>query len=218
MSPTIRSVETKADRKAFVNLAWDIYANDPNWVPPLKDEVMGLITPGKNPWFGHAEARFFLAERGGKGRRTHLGAGRPTRPGDAAGSGGGPETGHWGMLEAKDQETARALITAAEAWLRDRGMRTAMGPFSLSVWDEPRRAGERVRPSAHGDDGSPSRKLSPLDRGGRLSRREGSLHLSGEDRQRVPAARPSASSPPASATRASGCARWTSPASPRRRR
>ena len=35
-------------------------------MPPLKDEVHGLITPGKNPWFEHAKAEFWLAERGGK--------------------------------------------------------------------------------------------------------------------------------------------------------
>ena len=62
---TIRPVESKADRQAFVNLAWDVYRDDPAWVPPLKDEVHGLITPGKNPWFEHAKAKFWLAERDG---------------------------------------------------------------------------------------------------------------------------------------------------------
>jgi hypothetical protein len=32
---TIRPVESKADRQAFVNLAWDVYRGDPAWVPPL---------------------------------------------------------------------------------------------------------------------------------------------------------------------------------------
>ena len=63
---TIRPVQTKKDRKAFVDLAWDVYKDDPAWVPPLKDEVHGLITPGKNPWFEHAKAQLWLAERGGK--------------------------------------------------------------------------------------------------------------------------------------------------------
>ena len=63
---TIRQVTTKADKKAFVNLAFALNASDPNWMPPLKDEVMGLITPGRNPWFEHAEAAFFLAERDGR--------------------------------------------------------------------------------------------------------------------------------------------------------
>jgi hypothetical protein len=54
-----------ADRKAFVELAFCLNADDPNWVPPLKQEVHGLITPRKNPWFEHAEAQLFVAERDG---------------------------------------------------------------------------------------------------------------------------------------------------------
>jgi hypothetical protein len=101
-------------------------------VPPLKDEVNGLITPGKNPWFEHAEGAFFLAERGGKvvGRISaqvdqlvleHMGAG----------------LGQWGMFEGEDEGVFRALIAVAEDWLRARGMTRSMGPFSLGIWDEP---------------------------------------------------------------------------------
>ena len=68
---TIRPVLTKKDRKAFVDFAWDVYKNDPAWIPPLKDEVHGLITPGKNPWFEHARAQLWLAElHGTNGLRT----------------------------------------------------------------------------------------------------------------------------------------------------
>ena len=59
---SIRPVITKADRKAFVDLPFRLYKDNPNWVPPLKDEAMGLITPGKNPFFEHAEAQLFLAD------------------------------------------------------------------------------------------------------------------------------------------------------------
>src|SRR5918997_5810735 len=118
---TIRPVETKADRKAFVDLAWQVYRDDPAWVPPLKDEVHGLITPGKNPWFEHARAQLWLAERGGKvvGRISaqvhqlvleHMGAG----------------TGQWGMFEALDAEAAAALIATADEWLRGQGMTRAL--------------------------------------------------------------------------------------------
>jgi len=65
MHITVRPVESAADRKAFVELAFCLNAGDPNWVPPLKQEVYGLITPGKNPWFKHAEAQLFVAERDG---------------------------------------------------------------------------------------------------------------------------------------------------------
>jgi hypothetical protein len=129
---TVRPVASKADKKAFVELAYRLNLRDPNWVPPLKDEIRGLITPGKNPWFEHAEAQFFLAERAGKvvGRISaqidqlvleHMGAG----------------LGQWGMFDAEDEEVAAALLTAAEAWLRSRNMTRSMGPFSLGIWDEP---------------------------------------------------------------------------------
>jgi hypothetical protein len=131
-SLTIRPVRTKKDRKAFVDFAWQVYKDDSAWVPPLKDEVHGLITPGKNPWFEHARAQLWLAERGGKvvGRisaqvdelvQQHMGQG----------------TGQWGMFEALSDEAALALIATAEDWLREQGMSRALGPISLSIWDEP---------------------------------------------------------------------------------
>ena len=129
---TIRPVVTKKDKKAFVDLAWEVYKNDPAWVPPLKDEVHGLITPGKNPWFEHARAQLWLAERGDKvvGRisaqvdelvQEHMGQG----------------TGQWGMFEVLDGAAAAVLIATAEDWLRAQGMTRALGPISLSIWDEP---------------------------------------------------------------------------------
>jgi len=132
MTVAIRPVEDAADRKAFVDLAYDLNRSDPNWVPPLKTEVHGLLDARTNPWFEHAEARLFLAERGGRavGRISaqvdqlvlrHMGKG----------------IGQWGMFEAADAEVAAELIHRAEAWLRGRDMTRSMGPFSLSIWDEP---------------------------------------------------------------------------------
>ena len=131
-SLSIRPVESKADRKAFVDFAWEVYRDDPAWIPPLKDEVHGLLSPKKNPWFEHARAQLWLAERDGKlvGRISaqvddlvleHMGQG----------------TGQWGMFEALDADAAAALIETAEDWLRTQGMTRSLGPFSLSIWDEP---------------------------------------------------------------------------------
>lgn len=137
MSIAIRRVKGRADRRSFVELPFRLYAHDPHWVPPLRDEVYGLITPGKNPWFGHGTAQLFLASRDGQvtGRISahldHLALAQPLEQGM------GPGTGNWGMLEAEDSETAAALIAAAEDWLRGQGMTRALGPLSLSIWDEP---------------------------------------------------------------------------------
>jgi hypothetical protein len=41
------------------------------------------------------------------------------------------------MFEALDGEAAASLIATAEDWLRAQGMARALGPVSLSIWDEP---------------------------------------------------------------------------------
>lgn len=133
----IRPVLNKADLKAFVDLPYRLYANDPHWVPPLKNDVRDLLTPDKNPWFEHGEAQFFLAERGRQavGRiSAHLDMLALQQPPE---QGMGPGTGNWGMFEAEDYDSAAALIAAAENWLRTKGMSRSLGPLSLSIWDEP---------------------------------------------------------------------------------
>ena len=131
-TPTIRPVESKADRKAFVDFAWEVYRDDPHWIPPLKDEVHGLLDPKKNPWFGHGRAQLWLAERNGKvvGRVS-------AQVDDLVQVHMEPGTGQWGMFEALDSEAAAALISTAEDWLRGQGMVRALGPISISIWDEP---------------------------------------------------------------------------------
>ncbi len=134
---TIRPVLTKADRKAFVDLPFRLYRDNPSWVPPLKDESYGLITPGKNPFFEHAVAQLFLAERNGRvvGRISasidHMWTPMP------ADKGGGADSGNWGYLDAEDKGVADLLIAAAEDWLRAQGVRRALGPVSMSIWEEP---------------------------------------------------------------------------------
>lgn len=131
---SIRPVADAAGRAAFVELVYAIYADDPQFVPPLRGEARGLIGgAATNPWFLHARAAFWLAYRGTVvvGRISaqidelvleHMGAG----------------TGQWGMFECTDDAAAAAaLFATAEDWLRAQGMTRALGPFSLSIWDEP---------------------------------------------------------------------------------
>ena len=134
---TIRPVETKADRKAFVDLPFRLYAGDPNWVPPLKGEALGLITPEKNGWYSHAKAQLFLATGDGKvvGRiSAHVDTLALTMPAD---QGMGPGVGFWGLMDAETEAVFKALIAAAEDWLRGEGMSRALGPISQSIWEEP---------------------------------------------------------------------------------
>lgn len=133
----ITPVRTKRDRERFVDLPFRLYRDDPNWVPPLKREALGLITPGKNGWFSHAKAQLFLVERDGRvvGRiSAHIDTLALTMP---AAQGFGPGVGQWGLFDAEDADTGSALIATAEAWLREQGVTRALGPISMSVWEDP---------------------------------------------------------------------------------
>jgi hypothetical protein len=129
---TIREVKTKADKIDFLKVPFDIYKDDPHWVAPLFFERMEHLDLKKNPYFQHAEAQLFIASKDGKdvGRisaqidRLHL-----ERYNDA--------TGQFGFLEGQnDPEVFAALFHAAEGWLRTKGMKRALGPFSFSINDE----------------------------------------------------------------------------------
>ena len=134
---SITPVSNSAQKREFVELAYRLNGHDPHWVPHLRSDMMDLLTPGKNPWFGHGEAQLFLAKRDGKvvGRISahidFLALKQPREQGMGEGS------GNFGLFEAEDEAVAKALFAAAEDWLRAKGMKRVLGPLSLSVWDEP---------------------------------------------------------------------------------
>ncbi len=134
---TIVPVTTRALKREFIDLAYRLNRGDPNWVPPLRDEVAALLNPKKNPWFGHGRAQFFIARRGERtaGRiSAHIDTLALEQPPE---QGFGPGTGFWGLFEAEDAEVTAALLAAAQGWLRAEGMTRMLGPVSLAMWDEP---------------------------------------------------------------------------------
>lgn len=133
----IRPVTDKAGRKAFVKLGQAFAAREPHAVPQLRSELMELIDPDRNPFFGHATAQLFLAYRDGipVGRISahidHLALEIPPEQGM------GPGTGMFGYFDAEDAEVAAALLACAEDWNRAQGMTRVLGPISMSIWEEP---------------------------------------------------------------------------------
>ena len=133
----IKPVIDKRDRKAFIETAYLLNTDTPNWVPPLRSDVASTIDPKKNAWFSHAHGQLFIAMLDGKpvGRiSAHIDTLALEMP---AAKGFGPGVGFWGMFEAVDAATADALIATAENWLHQQGMTRAIGPVSLSIWEEP---------------------------------------------------------------------------------
>ncbi len=128
---SISPVSSRADRRDFLGLAAALYRDDPHWIAPLRFEERMRVF-GKNPLFEHAEARAWVARRGGHplGRITaQIDRLQQEIQDNRAGS--------FGMLEAEDDpEVFAALFGAAEAWLRERGCTEVRGPFNLSINEE----------------------------------------------------------------------------------
>lgn len=140
MTPTIQTsatlrivpVSNKADLAEFIRLPAAIFKDDPQWIPPLFLERKIHLSPKHNPYFQHAKSQSWLAWRG------DVAVGRiSAQIDDLALAQHHDATGFFGMLDAEDnQETFAALITTAEHWLAEQGMRRVRGPFNLSINEE----------------------------------------------------------------------------------
>jgi len=131
-SVSIRPVRTRRQLKRFVKVPFQLHRDRPQWVPPLILDRMQFLNRGKNPYFEHAEAEYFLAERDGEP------VGRITAQVDQRWDEyQGGRDGMFGFFETvEDAEVAAALLDAAEGWLRGRGRERVLGPMDFTTNDE----------------------------------------------------------------------------------
>ncbi len=119
-------------RREFIDFAWQIYKDDPYWVPPLISDRTAFYDKNKNLFFKHSDAAMFLARRDGSTVGT-IAAVHNTRHlekwKDNAGFFGGFEC-------VNSPDVASALFSAAQAWLKSRGLKVMRGPATLSINDE----------------------------------------------------------------------------------
>lgn len=105
---------------------------NPRWVEQVHAEVRMLLDPRRGPLARQNDLQAFVAYRDGKpvGRIAAIvDSAHIAKYNDAC--------GHFGFLDAiDDPEVFAALFEAAEHFLRSRGMRTARGPFSLTINQE----------------------------------------------------------------------------------
>jgi GNAT superfamily N-acetyltransferase len=130
---TVRRIEPGSRGvRDFVAVAHRVHRQDPAWVPPLDLDMKMRLDPKQNPFFQHAEVVLFVAERDGElvGRVTaQVDQEHIARYDDGA--------GFFGYLDTVDDPAvARALLDAAAAWLRERGMKRMRGPMSLNINEE----------------------------------------------------------------------------------
>ncbi|REK26473.1 MAG: N-acetyltransferase [Planctomycetota bacterium] len=125
----IQPVSTRAQQKQFLDLPWQLYRDDPLWIPPLRTNQKELVGFKKHPFYERNEVQAFIAVRGCEtvGRVAAIvNHGHNERHQE--------QRGFFGFFESiDDQAVADGLFAAARTWLRERGMETVRGPVNPSL-------------------------------------------------------------------------------------
>lgn len=132
-------VTNLAEQELFLEVPAIVYANDPNWVPPLRSSIAKQFLPS-NPFFQYGKLQPFIAvrreERGERRNGWHsspvgrIVASINNRLIDREGQ----NIGLFGFFECIDDfAVAKALLDAACQWLREQGMTRVRGPIDLST-------------------------------------------------------------------------------------
>jgi GNAT superfamily N-acetyltransferase len=128
----ITAVSGRRELEAFVALPYQLHRRDPCFTPPLRRDVRAQLDTARNPFFRHAVRELFLARCEGRV------SGRIAAVHDAAHERVQRDgAGFFGFFETTfDPAVAEALLEAAAAFLRARGLRRLRGPVSPSINDE----------------------------------------------------------------------------------
>ncbi|HFB98112.1 MAG TPA: N-acetyltransferase, partial [Bryobacterales bacterium] len=60
----VEPVQSRRDQRQFLELPWELYRGDPNWVPPLRRYQQELLGFKPHPFHEVADVVPFLARRG----------------------------------------------------------------------------------------------------------------------------------------------------------
>lgn len=135
----IQAVQTPADQELFLDIPTRIYAGDPNWVSPLRNDVAKQFLPS-NPFFQYGQLQPFIAYPVDSSAQVpaqqplgrvvaavnHRLIEKENKP-----------VGLFGFFECiPDIAVAQALLEAACQWLREQGMAEVRGPINLSTHND----------------------------------------------------------------------------------
>jgi ribosomal protein S18 acetylase RimI-like enzyme len=124
-------VVSKEELARFLRLPHQIYRDDSRWVAPLTSDERTRLSPGKNPFFEHAEAAYFLARSAGRdvGRI----AASVDRNHDQF---HGERQAAFGFLESESADAVAVLLGEAARWGQERGARVLRGPLNFTTNDD----------------------------------------------------------------------------------
>jgi len=125
----VSEVTSRRERDAFIKFPWQIYSEDPAWVPPLIIERKAFLDRARHPFYRHGDAALFLARKNGKIVGRIMASDDPNYN-----SLHGSNVGCFGLFECiDDHHVATALFEAAANWLRAKGRTDIMGPIDYST-------------------------------------------------------------------------------------
>jgi hypothetical protein len=125
----VTPVAGRRDRKLFLRFPWELYRDDPNWVPPLLMTQEELLGYRRHPFHDNAEVQTFLARRGDRvvGRIAAILNHAHNRHYHE-------QRGFFGFFESVDDlAVSRALLDAVRDWCAARGIRDLRGPANPSM-------------------------------------------------------------------------------------
>jgi hypothetical protein len=130
----ICQIDTNNHRQVrqFLDLPSRLYANIPQWVPPLMMDASRMLDRKRHPFFRHSDASFWLVldDRGeAVGRLAVLDNHNYNQFNSE-------RTAFFYLFECEqDMEASQALFTAAFSWARSRGLDHIIGPKGFTALD-----------------------------------------------------------------------------------
>ncbi len=125
------NTDDKRQVKRFVELPFRIYADCPQWVPPLNVDAYNQLDRKKHPFHEHSTVDFFLAVRDERdvGRIAAI-ENKPYNEYQKT------QTVNFFLFECEnDLEAAVALFDAVANWAKTRGLDTIVGPKGMGPLD-----------------------------------------------------------------------------------
>jgi hypothetical protein len=116
----------------FIDFPYSLYREDKNWVPPLRSMMKEKFDKKRGAFLKSCEAEFFVAYSGNKP------VGRVTAQIDTVfNSYNNENKGFFGFYESiNDIKVTKLLMENVEKWLKERGMKSCIGPFHFNINDE----------------------------------------------------------------------------------
>jgi GNAT superfamily N-acetyltransferase len=127
----IITVKSKSELLEFIKVPWNIYKNDPNWVPQLIFDTKFILT--ENPFWEHAEKELYILKND-KGRTIGRIAAIIDRNYIEFQN---EQAGFFGFFECiNDINASKILFDKASNYLKSKNMNVMRGPMNPSTNDE----------------------------------------------------------------------------------